>query len=125
MYILLIILLSAALCFGVVYPLWFFATESPYQYTFIILILAVAGLTALIVSKILKKLKSFTTDDGKKKFRMRFFFGFCIILVLFIAIINSVKLVLREQRLFALLVLAAGIVISFILKKVRTRFSDV
>lgn len=125
MYILLILLLSAALCYAVVYPLWLFAVESPQLYTLIIIILAIVSLIAFITRKLVLKYRSYTTKEEKKKFMLRFIMLIVIIVVLITSVCNAISLVFAEKRLIALIIFAAGLAVSLILKKIRARFTDV
>ncbi len=125
MYILLILLLSAALCYAVVYPLWLFAVESPQLYTLIIILLAIVSLIAFITRKLVLKYRSYTTKEEKKKFMLRFIMLIVIIVVLITSVCNAISLVFAEKRLIALIIFAAGLAVSLILKKIRARFTDV
>lgn len=125
MYILLTAVLSVFLCFAVVYPLWWFATTSPHLYTRILFFLAVSAAVFFIVRIFLKRYKRCSSSEQKKRLLIRTLLSLGILLIIMITLSISVIFVFMEKRLTALIVFAAGIFLSAVIRRLKGRFPDV
>lgn len=125
MYLLLTAVLCATLYFGVVWPLWLFATTRSRLYSIIVITAAILFLFYLLIRSFVRRYKAAGSSDNKRKFLFRQLFTFLMIAVLAAAVCFAVSLVLSERRLIALAVMTAGIAAAIILHKTKARFSDV
>lgn len=110
------ILLFAAVCVlvstAIVWPLWKFSTSLPAAYTIVILILLAAGILFLSVKKIIKT--PFISV-------LSFFLNTIIICT---GIFFSVRFVLHEKRLIALIILISTVILEIILNLILSRFKN-
>lgn len=125
MYILLTAVLCAVLCYGIVYPLWLFATSSSHLYTVLIITAAVACLLIMLAVRFIRRYKAFTSQDERKKFCLKRIFTLLILLVLAAALVFSILLVLAGNRIAALILLLSGIAAAVVLHKLKARYTDV
>lgn len=125
MYILFTAILSAVLCFVLIFPLWYFATTSPHLYTVIIITAAFLFLAATVCVKTVRRYKSYSTAIERKHFAFRVIISLLILSAAAVVILFSVASVLSEKRLIALIIFAAGTAAILVLNRFKARFSDV
>lgn len=124
MYILLTVILCLVLCFGLIYPLWDFATASPDTYTYLILIAAFLLIIFLIVRKILRTYRSIQEPQGKKRYVIQLILRTATLILTVCMSVFAIYFVINAQRLIALLIAAAGCAAVTVLVKVRKRITD-
>lgn len=125
MYVLLAAVLSAALCYAVAYPLWYFATVVPHLYTLLIILLSAAAVVFFSVRRFIRTLKKHTSKESVKRFWLRTVFTLLTILILFSTLIFSIESVFSDDRLTALFIFIPGIVLSAFILKLKARYPDV
>lgn len=124
MYLLFTVVLSAALVFCVVYPLWYFATTCSFLYSVILITLALILFLYFIIRKTVRKYKSISDDAGKKRYSLKLVFTLLSILAALLALILFVSYVLSENRITAFILLIAGLVLSVVMARRRKNYSD-
>ncbi|MBQ0167878.1 MAG: hypothetical protein KBT02_12290 [Treponema sp.] len=125
MYILLTAVLCIALCFGVIYPLWFFSTSQPHLYTVLVLVASVLFFCIIIIRKFVHTYRNISTSDGRKRLILRVIIRLGIFIVILSSILLVISSVFTERRLAALLFLIAGAAVSTVLSRIRKRLADV
>lgn len=125
MYLLLAAVLCAVLYFGVVWPLWFFATTNSRLYSTLVISAAVLFVFFILIRSFIRRYKAAGSPEGRKKFLLRQLFTTICVLSAVVSIILAILYVLSEQRLVAFFILAAGTILTVILHKYKARFSDV
>lgn len=124
MYLLFTVVLSAALVFCVVYPLWYFATTCSFLYSVILITLALILFLYFIIRKTVRNYKSISDDAGKKRYSLKLVFTLLSILAALLALILFVSYVLSENRITAFILLIAGLVLSVVMAMRRKNYSD-
>ncbi len=118
---LLLALICAVLGFVVVWPLWYFAVNSPNLYSFIVLLVASLLVIFFISRKIVKSLKQKTTEE-KKSYLFNIFRSLLLIFICFLGLFISISLILNQMRflgiaIFVVFSIIFGVCVIVIKKK--------
>lgn len=124
MYILFTAVLSAFLCFAIIYPLWLFSESKPALYTAVVIFAAVIYIIFRICRTFIRNYRNCTSPESRRKYLMRFIFRLLIILAIILSLIFSVIAVLSENRVLALIIFLCGTALTAVLFRVKARFQD-
>lgn len=118
---LLLALICAVLGFVVVWPLWYFAVNSPNLYSFIVLLVASLLVIFFISRKIVKSLKQKTTEE-KKSYLFNIFRSLLLIFICLLGLFISISLILNQMRflgiaIFVVFSIIFGVCVIVIKKK--------
>lgn len=99
---LLLTLVCVALGFVVVWPLWFFAVNSPNLYSVIVIICLISLLVLFFVKKLVNNLKQKNKEE-KKAYLFNLFRILLLLIILITGIIVSVSLILTQMRFIGII----------------------
>ncbi|MBP3448862.1 MAG: hypothetical protein J6K22_00190 [Spirochaetaceae bacterium] len=99
---LLLTLVCVALGFVVVWPLWFFAVNSPNLYSVIVIICLISLLVLFFVKKLVNNLKQKNKEE-KKAYLFNLFRILLLLIILITGIIVSVFLILTQMRFIGII----------------------